>query len=69
MNTEQDVTVHQYLQDCGCDEEEMVKYLAYVEQGGIKNQIFMLVRHRKRLLNRLHVSADDKMKENAEEKM
>ena len=54
MNTEQDVTIHQYLKDCGCDEEEIVKYLAYVEQGGIKNQIFILVRHRKRLLNRLH---------------
>lgn len=47
-------TATQYLQDCGCDADEISNYLVYVNDSKTKGQIFILERHRKKLMDRLH---------------
>lgn len=43
-----------YMRDCGCDSAQAEEYLRLASQGCTKEQIFLLKRHRNRVMDQLH---------------
>lgn len=44
----------QNLEDAGCEKNLIIKYLQYDELGMIQQQLCLLTKHRKDLLERMH---------------
>lgn len=54
VNFKSGETVIQNLKDAGCNADSIEKFMAFFENGNVKEQLTLLANHRKQLLNKVH---------------